>query len=157
MIFISNIQTKKNYKIGLSLIGIVAVILIMLPNTVYLFYTPLNDVLSSNESSYWFWNILENIGRFGLMITLCFVINKTAPTRNRVATITAIYLLIAYYVLWIAYFIGTFNGVSLFGMALFPSAFFFLIAWRQRNVFALVFVALFAIVHISITSINFLF
>lgn len=153
--FIRNILTMKNYKIGFSLMGIAAVALIMLPNAVYLFYTPPNDVLSGNEASYWLWNILENVGRFGLMITLCVVINKTAPTQSCVAGIVAACSVIAYYALWIAYFAGTFNGISLVGMAVFPSVFFLLIAWRQKNVFA--FAVLFATLHISITSSNYLF
>lgn len=137
--FIKNTLTMKDYTIGLSLMGIAVVTLIVLPNAVYLFFTPPNDVLSSNEANYWLWNIFENVGRFGLMITLCFIINKTASTQSRVMSIVATCSLIAYYALWIAYFTGTFNGLSLFGMAFFPSVFFLLSAWRQRNIFAFAF------------------
>lgn len=157
MAFIKKIVTLKNYKIGLSLVGIIAVALVMLPNIVFIFYTPLNDVLSGNEASFWLWNVLENIGRFGLMATLCVVVNKAAPPQNRVGSIAAAALLLAYYALWVVYFTGAFNGVTLVGMALFPSAFFLLIAWRQRNLFALAFGALFAVTHIAITSSNFIF
>lgn len=146
----------KNYRLGFSWVGLIAVVLIMLPNLMYLFGAPPNDVLGDNSSVAMFWDVLENIGRFGLMITLCFVINKTTPTRNRVVTIAAICSLLAYYLLWIAYFTGRFNSISLVGMAVLPSAFFLLTAWRQRNVFAFAFAVLFAIAHISITSYNFL-
>ena len=138
------------------MIGIVAVILVMLPNAVYLFYTPANDPLSGNNASYWLWNTLENIGRFGLMTALCIVVNKTASSQSRIVTTASACSLIAYYVLWIAYFAGTVNGLSLVGMALFPSIFFLLIAWRLRNGLALAFAALFAVVHITITGSNFL-
>lgn len=146
----------KNYKIGLSLKGIIMVALIMLPNVIYLFYTPPNDVLSSNEASFWFWNILENVGRFGLMITLCFIINKNTPTISSVGGIVAACSVIAYYALWITYFAGIFNELSLVGMAFFPSVFFLLIARWQRNAVAFIFAALFAIMHISITISNYL-
>lgn len=151
-----SILTIKNYKIGLSLIGIIAVALIMLPNIVYLFRVPPNDVLSGNEASYWLWNVLENIGRFGVMISLCVVINKAAPQPSRAATIAAACLLLIYYALWAAYFVGAFSGLSLVGMAFFPSLFFLLIAWRQRNLIAFTFALLFAIVHIAVTGSNFL-
>lgn len=152
-----NLFLIRNYKIGPSMIGIAAVLLIMFPNAVYLFYSPPEDILSVNEASYWLWNILENIGRFGLMITLCIVVNKDLPTKSRLVTIGSVCSLLAYYMLWVAYFAGIFNGLSLVGMAFFPSVFFLLIAWRQRNIFALVFTALFAIMHIAIMSNNFLF
>lgn len=147
----------KSYIFGLSWVGVLAVILVMLPNATYLFYAPLNDVLSNNEAGYWLWNILENIGRYGLMIALCFIINKTAPTQNRAIAIVAICSLFAYYALWIAYFMGWFNGLSLVGMAVFPALFFLLTSWRQKNVFALALAALFGLCHIAITSSNFMF
>lgn len=149
-------ETKRNYALGVSLAGVIAVALIMLPNIMYLFGMPPNDVLGDNSSSVPFWNALENIGRFGVMATLCFIINKAAPTQNRIVTIAAICLLLAYYGLWFAYFNGMFNGLSLVGMAIFPSAFFLLIAWRQKNSFAIFFALLFAIAHISMTSSNYL-
>lgn len=155
--FIKNALTLKNYKIGFSAIGIAAVALIMLPNAAYLFFTPPEDVLSGNEASFQLWNILENIGRFGLMISLCAVVNSAAPSQSRAFNISAVCLLLAYYALWIAYFAGTFSGLSLVGMAVFPAAFFLLIAWSRRNIFALAFAALFAITHIAITSANFIF
>ncbi|MDL2233449.1 hypothetical protein LJC63_07710 [Ruminococcaceae bacterium OttesenSCG-928-L11] len=146
----------KNYRLGFSWVGLIAVVLIMLPNLMYLFGAPPNDILGDNSAISMFWNVLENIGRFGLMITLCFVINRTTPTRNRVVTIAAICSLLAYYALWIAFFVGRYSGISLVGMAVFPSAFFLLTAWRQRNVFAFAFAMLFAIVHIFVTSCDFL-
>ena len=154
---IKNLATLKNYKLGLSITGILAVVLVMLPNILSLFLTPPNDVLAGNEASNQLLNVLENIGRFGLMISLCIVVNKSAPPQSRGVTIAAACSLLAYYALWIAYFLGSFTGLSLVGMAVFPSAFFLLIAWRLRNIFALGFATLFTITHVAITSGNFLF
>lgn len=145
-----------NYKIGFSYSGLIAVALIMLPNLIYLFHTPINDVLGDNEASFWLWNILENIGRFGLMITLCICINKSKQVENRMIIFLAGCSLLVYYMLWFTYCFGIFNDFSLVGMAFFPSLYFLLIAWYQKNTFALTFATLFAITHIAITSINFL-
>lgn len=153
----NDMTNMKYYKFGFSLGGVLAVVFVMLPNLLYLFCTPPNDVLSGNEAAYWLWNALETVGRFGLMITLCTVVNQSARTVNRAVTIFALFSLLAYYVLWILYFVGAFHGLSLVGLAVFPSMFFLLIAWRERNIFALVFSTLFAAVHIAITSSNFLF
>lgn len=147
----------RNYKIGFSFAGIIAVILIMIPNMLFLFITPSIDNLSSNEARFWLWNILENIGRFGMMISLCVITNKNGKRQNRVLDFTAIFLLLVYYVLWIAYFKGIQGGLGLVGMALFPSVFFLLISWKLKNMFAFSFSLVFAITHIAITSSNFLF
>ena len=147
----------KNYKIGLSLTGIAAVVLMMAPNIIYLFVTPSDDVLSTNEAGYWLWNALENVGRFGMMITLCIVVNKSTISKIPILNVAAICSLLLYYSLWIAYFKGIFNGLSLVGMAFFPSVFFLLISWKLKNTLAFSFSLLFAIVHIAITSSNYLF
>lgn len=147
----------KNYKIGSSLIGITAVALIMIPNIVYLFATPPDDILSANETGYWLWNVLENVGRYGLMISLCIIVNKNTISKNAILNAAAICSLLLYYSLWTAYFKGIFNGLSLTGMAFFPSAFFLLMSWKLKNMIAFSFSLLFAIVHIAITSSNYLF
>lgn len=79
----------RNYKIGFSFAGIIAVFLIMIPNILFLLITPPIDSLSSNEASFWFWNILENIGRFGTMISLCMITNKSDKRQNRVLDATS--------------------------------------------------------------------
>jgi len=147
----------KNYKIGLSLIGIAAVVLIMVPNIIYLFATLPNDVLSTNEAGYWLWNTFENIGRFGSMITLCIVVRKNAALKNSILNAASICSLLLYYSLWIAYFKGIFNGLSLVGLAFFPTVFFLLISWKLKNAITFSFSLLFAIVHIAITGSNYLF
>lgn len=146
----------KNYRLGLSWVGVLAVALVMLPNAAYLFLAPPRDVLAGNAAGHWLWNAIENIGRFGVMATLCAVRNSAAPRRSRGVDVAAACALLAYGALWVAYFAGAFSGLSLVGMAILPSAFFLLIAWRQRNLFALCFGALFAVAHVSITAVNFL-
>lgn len=66
----------KQLKIGLSKEGLLAVILIVLPNIVYMLLPSSNTALADSDSSYWIFNVLENIGRYGLMLTLIFIQNK---------------------------------------------------------------------------------
>lgn len=114
----------KSYKIKFSLQGIMAVILVMVPNILYAFFTPVNDVLSNNEAGFWFWNLLENIGRFGTMISLCIICNKTVHKTKNILDIVGLVSLFFYYVLWILYFFGSSSGILLTGMAVFPTVFF---------------------------------
>jgi len=122
----------------------------------YVFATPVNDVLSNNEAKFWLWKVLENIGRFGLMITLCFVVNKKPKQRNQLFNISAISTLSAYYILWLLYFKGIFNGLTLVGLAVFPTIFFILVSRKTSNIFSTLFAVMFGFFHIAITSSNFL-
>lgn len=146
----------KTYKLGFSPIGCMAVLLVMIPNLLYFFAVPPSDVLSANEADFILWNVLENIGRFGTMLTLCVVVNQHNMRKVRYQDALAWGSLCVYVILWSLYFIGWFNGVSLVGLALFPSLFFMLVAWKLRNMPALLFAALFAVLHIGITCSNFL-
>lgn len=147
----------RNYKIRFSYWGIAAVILVMLPNLLYAFLSPPSDPLSNNEAVFGVWNVLENAGRFGLMISLCVISNRNDKRHNRALDTVAVGSLVVYYILWIVYFAGNYNEIMLVGMAFFPSLFFILISWKLRNVFAQVFSLLFGAMHIVITGSNFLF
>lgn len=147
----------KNYRICFSPLGLLAVCLVMVPNLLFLFVSPPIDALEHNESSFWLWNLFENIGRFGMMASLCIIANKIPMRKNQMLAISAVISLLSYFVLWGFYFNGIANGVILTGMAVFPSLFFLLIAWKLRNTLACSFTLLFALTHILITASNFLF
>lgn len=146
----------KNYRIGFSPIGVLAVCLIMLPNLLFLFVTPPINPLNHNEAGFWLWNLLENVGRFGMMITLCLIVNRMPMRKKSQLDFSALISLMIYFVLWGFYFSGITNGMMLTGMAVFPSIFFLLAAWKLRNPLAFSFAALFALTHIMITASNFL-
>lgn len=146
----------KNYRIGFSVLGLAAVSLVMLPNLVFLFITPPINPLNHNEAGFWLWNLLENVGRFGMMITLCIIVNRIPMRKKSLLDFSALISLMIYFVLWGFYFSGITNGMMLTGMALFPSIFFLLAAWKLRNALAFFFAALFALTHIMITASNFL-
>lgn len=142
----------KNYRFGFSLLGIFAVCLVMAPNLLSLLSPPPSNVLDSNEAKCWLWNLLENIGRFGLMISLFVIVNRCPPRKNLVLDSCALIALISYFVLWGFYFAGTFNGLLLTGMAVFPSIFFLLVSWKLRNSLAVSFSLLFSVTHVLIAN-----
>ncbi|WP_302828339.1 hypothetical protein [Enterococcus raffinosus] len=142
----------KNYRFGFSLLGIFAVCLVMAPNLLSLLSPPPSNVLDSNEAKCWLWNLLENIGRFGLMISLFVIVNRCPPRKNLVLDSCALIALISYFVLWGFYFAGTFNELLLTGMAVFPSIFFLLVSWKLRNSLAVSFSLLFSVTHVLIAN-----
>ena len=92
-----------------------------------------------------------------MMISLCIIVNRRPMRKNSLLDFSALISLVIYFMLWGFYFSGITNGMMLTGMALFPSIFFLLIAWKLRNPLALSFTILFALTHITITAGNFLF
>lgn len=148
----------KEYKFGFSIIGFMAVLLVMLPNVLYLFIPITNDALSGNSAGFWLWNILENIGRFGLMSTLIIICNKKHNSYKPISIgIIGLCALILYYIFWFRYFVGTADGFTLLGLAVFPTVFFISSAIWIKNYIALGFGVLFGIMHIAITASNFVF
>lgn len=146
----------KQLKPGFSAVGLLAVALVMLPNVLYLFLSPPNDVLANSKAAFWLWNVLENLGRFGLMLALIFIVNTDGMIKRRLLFIMAACFLASYYTCWTAYFLGITSGLLLIGLAVFPTVFFLLAALLLRNMMAVGFSVLFGILHISITANNFL-
>lgn len=155
VVLIHNRLTMKEYHFGISTPGILAVALIMLPNLAYFLATPPNDFLNENSAVNDLWNLVENSGRFGLMLALCFVVH-VAPRRNLLVRGLAVASILAYYGLWWSYFMGVVNHWLLLGLAFFPALFFLLVSWQQRNVIALFFASVFAVVHVATTIVKFL-
>lgn len=156
VVLIRNRLTLKEYHFGISTPGILAVALIMLPNLAYFLATPPNDFLNENSAVNDLWNLVENSGRFGLMLALCFVVHGRAPRGNLLVSGLAVASILAYYGLWWGYFMGAVNQWLLLGLAFFPALFFLLVSWQQRNGIALFFASVFAVVHVAATIVKFL-
>ena len=147
----------KKYKFKLSWQGLLAVALVMFPNVFYLFLSVEQDPLAANSAAFWLWDVLENVGRFGVMISLIVLCRKADVTTKMTGVcVIAIVALILYYVLWILYFTGNAGGMILTGLAVFPVVFFFCTALLRRNAPAQIFALLFGITHIAVTASNYL-
>lgn len=144
----------KQLRFGLSRLGLLAVALLMLPNLIFLFATPPDNVLATNSAASPLLDILENIGRFGVMASLIILRTEAPPRRGLL--IPAGICLVGYYALWALYFTGHTDGLILLGLAVLPSACFLLVALSLRNWVALAFGALFAVTHTAITWTNYL-
>lgn len=146
----------KQLKFGFSKLGLLAVILVMLPNILFLFWSPPNNLLADNEAKLLLFNILENIGRYGLMLAMVFIVNQEGERKSFPLLIIALCFLIAYYICWVAYFLGVTHGLLFVGLAVFPSLFFLLSALMLRNTVAAGFTMLFGTLHILISISNFM-
>lgn len=144
----------KAYRLGLSRPGLAAVLLVLLPNLLSLFLPPPADLLGANDAPFWLWNLLENLGRFGVMAALLFVLRRTPVRRGRGLLLSAGALLLAYYVLWGLYFAGLLQDPALLGLAVCPTLFFLLVSLWGGNLPAAAFSVFFGLLHIAITASN---
>lgn len=156
MIVINYGDQMKKYKISFSLKGLVAVTLVMIPNILYSLI-PYNTNLLEYDEAFGVLDILENIFRVILIITLIGIVNTDNSQKiGGFESISAYLFLSAYYLMWIMMFLGMSNAFIYIGLAVFPCVFFLITSIILRNYPACFAVAVFAAFHIIITYRNYL-
>lgn len=147
----------KKYRFGFSWEGLVAFLLVMTPNILWMACPPVNDPLARNSAPAAV-EIAMSVSQW-LMIALLAVIKRKDAVRgkpaSRIFCIACGALLLSYYLLWAAYFMGYAAPLQLLGMAVFPCTYFILFAVWRENMLALVPALVFAVLHIGVTFINF--
>lgn len=130
----------------------------MLPNIVWAIFPPVNDVLSGNAVFAPALDVLENVGRIGLFVTLIIIVStqKVQGKSSAMLPRIALCMLAGYYVLWVCYYAGIAHPVVLMGMAILPSIYFILTTLQLKNYIATAFAVLFSACHIIISGFNFM-
>jgi len=143
-----------NYYFGFSWRGFIIFLLPMIPNILY-FLFPAPDRSVNNGNSHFILDILEHGAQTIFIFMLIFVIREQA-SQLPFPYITGIgIVLLFYYVLWIFYFTGTTNLFILLGMAVLPVVYFILAEIWLNNYLAIIPTALFGVIHIILTYIDF--
>lgn len=143
-----------NYSFGFSWKGFLIVLLPMIPN---IFYFMFPNAISSGkmESSHLILDIIEHGSQLIYIALLIFMItNRYVYIQSNYVIGMAIFLL-SYYALWILLFAGNKNLIILICMAIFPVVYFILAEIWLYNFPAIVPTAIFGIVHVIITYIDF--
>lgn len=143
-----------NYYFGFSWKGLIVFLLPMIPNVFY-FLIPASDASGNNGNSHLILDILEHGSQAIFFFLLIFVIRKHTSEILCPYTIGMVIMLIFYYVLWIFCFTGKVNLVILLGMAILPVVYFVLAEIWLHNYLAIIPTALFGIVHVIITYMDF--
>ena len=105
MIVINYGDQMKKYKISFSIKGLVAVTLVMIPNILYSLI-PYNTNLLEYDEAFGVLDILENIFRVILIITLIGIVNTDNSQKiGGFESISAYLFLSAYYLMWIMLFL----------------------------------------------------
>lgn len=143
-----------DYYFGFSWKGLIVFLLPMIPNVFY-FLIPASGVSGNNANSHLILDVLEHGSQAIFIFLLVFFISKQASEMLCPYTIGAAIMLISYYVLWIFYFTGSVNLVILLGMAVLPVVYFVLVEIWLHNYLAIIPTALFGIVHVIITYMDY--
>lgn len=146
----------KSYEMKFSFKGLIAVILVMIPNVIYAVFSHHTNLLENDD--FGVIDIFENIFRFLLIALLIILVNKnkTHQTKNKFTLICELLFLTAYYIMWVLLFLSVSNSFVYIGLAVFPCAFFIITAMILRNYPAMITAILFAALHIIITCKNYL-
>ena len=143
-----------HYYFGFSWSGFIVFLLPMIPNIFY-FLIPVSGISGNNVNKHLILDVLEHGSQAIFIFLLIFVIRKQTSEILYPYTIGMAIMLISYYVLWILYFSGKANLVILLGMAILPVVYFVLAEMWLHNYLAIIATALFGIVHVIITYMDF--
>jgi hypothetical protein len=148
----------KDYGIGFSLKGLVAFMLVMVPNIIWMIVPPPNNPIAGNNAPSPLLESVLVISQATMIALLIMLIprGKRAGQGTNIFTGLASICLAGYYGSWIAYYAGIAHPWILVGMAALPSVYFIAVGLWLQNYVSLVPSVVFAITHTAITCFNFL-
>lgn len=145
----------KKYKVGFSLKGLIAFLIIMFPNIFWMIVPPTNNFLSTNSSNIEALNIIMTVSQWAMVALLIFIVRKTVcPAKNFIYKLICLLCIGIYYLFWTLYYLNKTSPIIFIGMAVFTCAFFILFILWQKNYPALIPAIIFSLFHIAITVSN---
>lgn len=147
-------KIKNNYEFSFNRSGLLLVALIMLPNIIWSFLPPKNDILATVQSSP-ILDIIVSISRFSLMFSYIFTQRRNFQLKRISIHLSWVIWILFYYVCWIFYYYGFQNPFLLLLMALFPSLAFIVFGLVKRNWLGIIPSIFFLIFHLLTIIIDF--
>lgn len=148
----------KKYRLGFSRTGLIAILLPMVPNVLWVLLPPVSSTLPANDSAPPFVEVAGTVSQSLMMAFLVVVINtrwQSTPSKKVLAAVGVV-CLISYLALWGVYFTAPITPMLLVTMAVLPSVYFICVALYLENLPALVPAALFALIHVATTAASYL-
>lgn len=142
------------YSLGFSWKGLLAFLLIMIPNVFY-FLLPNQSVSGSGINNHLILDIVEHASQAIFICLLLFLVTKQTSPMICPYTICLAMILFSYYALWIFYFAGRNRFITLLGMAVLPVIYFIFAEIWLHNLPAIAPTAIFGTTHIIITYLDF--
>lgn len=142
----------KKYEIGFSLKGLIAFLIIMLPNIFWMISPPTDGFLSTDSGNVAVLNIIMVISQWIMIALLIFLIRKTGESeKGHIYQLICGLCVSIYYISWALYYFNIVSPIMLVGMAVFPCCFFTSFILRQKTYPVLIPAAVFSFIHIGTT------
>ncbi|MBB5194142.1 hypothetical protein HNQ54_000430 [Anaerocolumna cellulosilytica] len=140
----------KKYHFRFSASALSAIILILVPNILWMVYPPKNNTLAEFATSTAV-EVIMSVSRGLLLVILLFLQPAKQPClrRSKFYFFFMGICLVIYYISWIFYYLDKTSPYMFLGMAVFPSIFFVLFALWKNNLLGLIPGCLFALLHIG--------
>lgn len=140
--------------IGFSWKGLIIFLLPMLPNALFFIFKDQNGNMSA-ANNHFLLDIVEHGSQVIFAALLIFMVSRKDSPVLCGYTILMLILVLAYYGLWIGYFTIGADFIMLMAMAVLPVIYFILGEIWLHNIPAVIATALFGIVHIIITYMDY--
>lgn len=146
----------KQYRFGFQFSALALFLAIMLPNIVWSFFPAPNDILR-NKSATQILDAFATVFQVIMIAMLCLIKNKNAFGLKiaPVLLLSAVSAL-SYGCCWIMYYCGIVHSAVLIGLSLLPCLSFLFYGLDRKNYVALIPIAIFTVLHLISTIINFL-
>lgn len=148
----------RKYRFGFSPLGLVAVLLPMIPNALWVILPPAPSPLRADGPLPPWVDMIGLVCQSLMIALLILVVNTrrhTTPS-NTVLAALGVTALAGYLALWVLYFVTSIPPTGLVLMAILPSAYFLCVGLYLQNYLSLVPACLFAIIHLGDTSLSYL-
>lgn len=148
----------KNYRFGFSLKGLIAFLLVMIPNVVWMIVPPMNNPIAENSASYPIFDIVVTVSQVTMIALLIALISEESRNSKSIKKYfkLACFCLVGYYIGWIGYYMGVIYPWMIFSMSVLPSVYFISIELWLKNYIAIIPSIVFGITHIAITYSNYI-
>lgn len=138
----------RNYKIGLSIWGVILFLIIMLPNLIWSAVPAPDDVLR-HVSQTGTVDVIASVCQVLFVAALCALVHRDAgPLRPTPPIAGAICCVGLYYVGWVLYYAGFTGPLTVFLLTAPPCGAFLLFALDRKNDIALVPAVVFTLCHL---------
>lgn len=136
----------------INILGIIVVILMLIPNIIYAVKFRGQHDKCGNKAV----KILEQIGRYGCMLLMVFNFGMPKFGFPSVGNFLVYLLgngvlLLAYWIVWILFFIKPCKGKSMM-LAVIPVCIFLLSGWMLEHWLLVIFALVFGVAHVYVTS-----
>lgn len=145
----------KTHKFGFDFYAAILFAAVMMPNIIWAFVPAPNDVLGLPSVTLAL-DIAATVFQALTIASLVIIVYRNADKRNTLWSLTACIPTAAYYACWIVYYCGVVGAALFVFMAVLPCAAFIVYAAIRRNYVAVACAAVFMILHLISTGINFI-